>query len=389
MQQIQTFHIDGFRGLRDVALEDIGGVNLIVGGNNSGKTSVLEALAVYSSPLDIGEWGTVARTREVRGLFPGDAGLSAVDAMLWLFPHEAGFDQNRDAMEIRISATGSTKIRRLSALSTPIRGIPPEPRFNVRKGVEPEITEQEGWHLSIDADFSPETVEDGHFGGLMVRIDNAPGHQHVKLELDVWSGIGTRYTRPPRRVGVPCRMLSPYSHRNQPMQMRQLSRIVSSGQKSDLLELLHGIDGNLADLEIITDNGGRPLITALFNDGRRVPVTVLGDGFRRALAIAIAINDVKGGMLLIDEIETALHVSALDDLFPWLVKTAEMLNVQVFATTHSLEAIQAITVAATSVAGNCLTAYHLPDQSQKNGQIRRYSSGMLQRLVRDRGLDIR
>jgi len=389
MQQIQTFRIDSFRGLREVALDDVGRVNLIVGGNNSGKTSILEALAVFSSPADISEWASIARLREVRALVIRDSGLSAVDAMLWLFPHQSGYDFARDTMEIAMSATGETRVKNLSAIGSPIRGIPPEPRINVRKGPVSEVLEEEGWRLSIKAAIAPGTVEDGHVGDLLELIQDDPDRQEVQLELDVWSSLGTRYGRPPRRVGIPCAMLSPYSHRNQPLQMRLLSRIVSSGQKEELIELLRGIDGNLADLEIITDNTGRPLITASFQDGRLVPVTVLGDGFRRALAIAVAINDVRGGIILIDEIETALHVSALDDLFPWLVKTAERLNVQVFATTHSLEAVQAITVAAAGVGDGCLTAYHLSANGQQSGAARRYSLGMLQRLVRDRGLDIR
>jgi len=50
------------------ALAILARINLLVGGNNSGKTSVLEALAVYSSPLDVAEWSSIARTREVRNV---------------------------------------------------------------------------------------------------------------------------------------------------------------------------------------------------------------------------------------------------------------------------------------------------------------------------------
>ena len=35
--------IDGFRGLRDLRLDDLGLINVLVGPNNCGKTSVLEA----------------------------------------------------------------------------------------------------------------------------------------------------------------------------------------------------------------------------------------------------------------------------------------------------------------------------------------------------------
>ena len=40
MKHIDEFTIQAFRGLRDVKLEGLGQINLLVGENNSGKTSV-------------------------------------------------------------------------------------------------------------------------------------------------------------------------------------------------------------------------------------------------------------------------------------------------------------------------------------------------------------
>ena len=48
MRHLDSLTIGAFRGLRDVKLEGLGSVNVLVGDNNSGKTSVLEALALGS-----------------------------------------------------------------------------------------------------------------------------------------------------------------------------------------------------------------------------------------------------------------------------------------------------------------------------------------------------
>jgi AAA15 family ATPase/GTPase len=111
----------------------------------------------------------------------------------------------------------------------------------------------------------------------------------------------------------------------------------------------------------------------------------MGDGFRRALAIALSIPSSRGGLLLIDEIETALHVSFLQKLFAWLIRTCEASDVQLFATTHSLEAVSAMINATPAAFNEGITAYHL----DLHTPTKRYSSEMLSRLVRDRGLDIR
>jgi AAA15 family ATPase/GTPase len=70
---------------------------------------------------------------------------------------------------------------------------------------------------------------------------------------------------------------------------------------------------------------------------------LFGDGFRRVLTYALALFRCRdGGVLLIDEIETAIHYSALRDVYTWLVRACEQYNVQLFVTTHSLEAIDAL-----------------------------------------------
>ncbi len=43
---ISTLEINQFRGLEHVKFENLGRANLIIGGNNSGKTSILEALVL-------------------------------------------------------------------------------------------------------------------------------------------------------------------------------------------------------------------------------------------------------------------------------------------------------------------------------------------------------
>ena len=48
--------IDGFRGLKNLRLNDLGLINVLVGPNNCGKTSVLEALSILCNAPDPTEW---------------------------------------------------------------------------------------------------------------------------------------------------------------------------------------------------------------------------------------------------------------------------------------------------------------------------------------------
>ena len=55
-----------------------------------------------------------------------------------------------------------------------------------------------------------------------------------------------------------------------------------------------------------------------------------------------AVIKAENGILLLDEFETAIHTSAMDKVFRWILETCKKLNVQVFMTSHSKEAIEKI-----------------------------------------------
>ena len=72
----------------------------------------------------------------------------------------------------------------------------------------------------------------------------------------------------------------------------------------------------------------------------------MGEGLIRILAIIVAIAEVENGILLIDEIENGLHVSTQEILWKAVYETAIEYNVQIFATTHSSECIEAMVLSA-------------------------------------------
>lgn len=78
---IHNLKIARFRGLRNLELNDCGRVNLLVRPNNSGKTSVLDALSLFCRPLDISNWREVAWRREIKS-----ARTPLTEPFKWLFP---------------------------------------------------------------------------------------------------------------------------------------------------------------------------------------------------------------------------------------------------------------------------------------------------------------
>ncbi|NIA03554.1 MAG: AAA family ATPase [Nitrospirae bacterium] len=74
---------------------------------------------------------------------------------------------------------------------------------------------------------------------------------------------------------------------------------------------------------------------------RLIPVNAMGGGMRKILSIILAISDTKNGIVFIDEIENGLYHSSQEILWDAIFKAAKEFNVQIFATTHSIECVKA------------------------------------------------
>jgi ABC-type branched-subunit amino acid transport system ATPase component len=112
MRKLESIHFHQFRGIRDLHLENLGQVNLLVGINNSGKTSVLEGLSIYCHPLDLREWLRIARQREQENRF---GQTSILDSIQWLFPKLRSYEKRTISQK-----QGSSELR--VAVHIPLRG---------------------------------------------------------------------------------------------------------------------------------------------------------------------------------------------------------------------------------------------------------------------------
>ena len=64
------------------------------------------------------------------------------------------------------------------------------------------------------------------------------------------------------------------------------------------------------------------------------------------VAIILYLINARGGLLLVDEFENGLHHTVQVDAWRMIFRLAKELDVQVFATSHSLEAVTAFRRAA-------------------------------------------
>lgn len=79
---------------------------------------------------------------------------------------------------------------------------------------------------------------------------------------------------------------------------------------------------------------------------RPVPLRSFGDGLNRLFGIILSLVNAKDGLLLIDEFENGMHHSVQLDVWRGIFRLAKLLKVQVFATSHSWDAVESFQKAA-------------------------------------------
>ncbi|HSN98322.1 MAG TPA: AAA family ATPase [Candidatus Nanopelagicales bacterium] len=344
MLPLEHLTVHAFRGLRDVELTGLGRLNLLVGSNNSGKTTVLEAIATFARPLSPSEWVETARRREIT---PSRA--SMLEALRWMFPQPGSGSNGAYEGTTSVSGEGRSPIRRSEARLTEVEGYfdaeleQPDPLQRLEDGGA-----QRGLQMKLQAFVSPEQ------GKLFEE------ERDLSAEVTLWERSRGPIAQNRAGPSLPLATITPFSHRMQRLDVEALSEAIFEGIKSQVLELVRIFDDEIVDLQVLKRPRAEPTVYVRHKRLGNAPLSSFGDGMRRLLLLGVTLATVRGGVLLVDEIESAIHVEALDHAFRWLRRACADLDVQLFATTHSLEAVDAL-LAARDV-GDDLVLYRLARQ---------------------------
>jgi ABC-type lipoprotein export system ATPase subunit len=338
--------ITAYRAFEGVHLEEMGRMCLIVGGNNAGKSSILEAAGLILRPFDPGQWVQTAMNRDLS---------ASLVASLWsVFPAASVLrleDGPLVSQPLHLEATINAKLRSLTVTASANLG------WDARGSAAPA--------LSLSADLKEPGSQLRH----AMEFQSSPTAAR---------GAGAQ----PHRVFT----VTPATHRSTRVLVEHLSRVIDMGKKSLALDLLRVFDPEVADIDVSQEYD---------RDGIRVTHTVrgivdlssFGDGMRRSAAIALALTRAEGGVILIDELEGGIHPRALRDVTARLLDAAKKASVQILATTHSLEAIDAVLDVVESTGLDDVVGYHLRRDGKRH-HVRRYDTKKLV-LLREGGLDLR
>jgi AAA15 family ATPase/GTPase len=296
--------ISNFRGIEHLKVEGFSKLNLVVGANNSGKTTVLESLFLLTGISN----STLPLTINSLRFFSSVADIS------W----KSFFRDLKVETPIVLDAKFSDNTKRqlkISPHTSTTRAIKDNKGIDISSSTIPEIN-----GLVLEASISNGNKQE-FTSGVWVDLEGKEPHLVTSAIKD--------YKELRKGVFLSSRTGSDMSNRFDNIQRRK--------EKDKVIAILKNIEPNLTDIAL----GQEGIIYVDLGLDNLIPVQLIGDGMIKILSIVLAIMDTQEGVVLIDEVENGLHFKSQEILWNAIAKTSEEYNVQVIATTHSIESIKA------------------------------------------------
>ena len=327
---ITSISIQNLRCFPALDVEPFKQINLISGLNGVGKSSLLEAVWLHHGRHN----PTVLWSSILLRLTSGMSELNPVTSLankpgpIQIVATESEPTLTRET-RVRFEATKSDALR----LDLPLE---PEPRSRAENGDELQpyeaLLRAPVKDLTELAQEVIVTYQDGGEEAVILkgRVNlEQPGRLGIVFEgtqqLELTSSA---ILIPAGRRGVDQEIIDRYS------------RMVRDGLGHELINALKIVEPRLRNIEVLTERGA-PRLWCDLGETKMLPIEQVGDGLSRLLCVFTSISRARDGVVLIDEIENGVHHTAMGHFWRNIASLANALNVQVFATTHSRECIQA------------------------------------------------
>jgi AAA15 family ATPase/GTPase len=316
-----------YKKITNLKIENLNRINIFAGINNSGKTSLLEAIDFLINQNDIYNFLDMQRRR----------GKFIKLNSLWL-----------DSEFLN---------------SIELKGV-----FNyVPISVKIEKKREENDNINKDLYLS--TIE----------IESLFGDDNLSSSARLFEDKSEKFYK---TIKIVCNNAysSPFSIQNKSDLEKHYARAVSKNVLNDILDFIkEHIDNDLQDIRFTKE------YVETFKVNHKeftIDLSNFGEGLQRVFYIALQFASAQNGLIFIDELENGLHYTLLESFTKFIQKLAVKLNVQVFLTTHSKETIEAFV--SNGFNNEDISFYRLT-QSRRTGEINtiKYDSSLLLEEIRE------
>ncbi len=327
--------INKYRKLENVTIKNISRVNIFAGGNNKGKTTILEAFYLLSQLNDLPSYIELER---YRGKFLEDFPAKWVDKNF--------------ISSIDLKAIFNTK----------------ETGLLIKKEATEEDMDKTGYLNSLVA-------------------EAYVGNTNLNSNIHLFSNKEPEYRYTKSQILCQSAFTSPYRYNEKLLYTAHKLAIENRYFDKVIQFIKTNLDDTIEKIDLVNDEGENRFRVTSTSVEKAIDITKYGEGLQRVFEIALLLGYCKNGILCIDEIDSALHKSLLIKFTEFIQQIAKEFNVQVFLSTHSKECIDAFV--ENEFPDDELTAYALEENAEGKIECNFLLGNKLKQLVETINIDIR
>ena len=296
-QHFFNLNIIQYKGLNNIRIDKLNKINIFAGENNSGKTSVLEAIRLLMAQNDANDFLAL---QQLRGKFP--EGKLSPSWLIDNIPHQSSI----------------------------------EGEFGVEKSIaKVDIATYREHDGNLN---SANYLESAYFEGSFKGMEyNSNLHLFEKKEdnytISTTKGLHNLCAFAYYSPFGGYRNTQLYNAHATSIEKRHLTKVINF--------LKDNIDDKIVNILLVEKNGLKRFLVEHVDFDEAIDLVHFGDGLQNIFRTALLFATAENGVMLIDEMGTAIHYSLLTQYTKFIQQLAETFNTQVFITSHSDECIDA------------------------------------------------
>lgn len=301
---LSKLEIYGFRKFKHIEIDNLKRINLILGSNNSGKTSILEAIFAYCCGLNI---EPIISTIAIRGEKDIYGNYDFLEKVISLF---------NDKSNLEFKIKGKDSYGNVNAFTNSI----------IPGSMYQSMVSNKYNNVSIN---NMNRV-------LEWNIRDMHNNEIKKvIEHNIIESLNNQVLIQPNMIANFNDILS---HRNQKENTSIYATLKRSSLFNEFKENMKEVFGEIEDIDSIPyPDGSSAPVSIKYKDKSLLPLYNFGDGHQRWFYILGNMMIKPNSIFCIEEIDSTFHYKAQQDLSKNIMKYAKKFDSQVFITSHSIE----------------------------------------------------
>ena len=356
---LKSLSIKNFRSIEDLNISKLGDINLIVGKNNSGKSTVLDALKTDASFGDENVLFDILNSHdEYFILDENDQNLS---------PFSNLFFGRKFCKDLKIEIAELNGRDALTIESTFVEEVRIEESESLFRLAYNDITTEEEFNDAQD---------------VLRALKIKQGSKEKTIVLDIDRLRRRRNRRGTSSSKFNFKFITTSFIANEEL-ADAWDKVALRDYSKEVIKALQIIEPKIEAISFIDSETFEPSYrSSIRQDIRRIPLVKLrgldipvplksmGDGIIRLFQLALRLFEAKGGLLFIDEFENGLHYSVQEEAWKVIFHLSKELDIQIFCTTHSWDCIESFSKVATQERDTDGLLFRLGSSSAQDGKCK-------------------